>query len=600
MDGRVEVRPVIGRRVTATLVALALVAAGVVLGAAPSRAADAGTVSGTVRLAGAPAAAAAVSVTLRHYSYEYSGDHTDRQAATDASGTYRFDGVTAGFYDLYFDYLPGDAYADTWSTGGGGPRYTGRIQVGPEGRVVDVNLARGAAISGIVRDGAGRAVVGATVTAQFVPASGSVEFIPRTTVSGPGGAYRLSGLVAGTFSLGFSHPSFPFQGRGQDPLAGIPDRVTTLAGLTALRTDMTMYRATTVAVTLTCWVCQRYLSPDDYWVEIQRKVVGPRGIVSWQWAATAGAVYPYDSAWILDYSVGSSLVPGQYRAVARSTGWSGPSIHASSATVTIADGGSARLTMDMTRTPVNRDLNGDGRSDVGARASDGFFHIFQGNGKGGFAVNAPIYGGWGPYLSVFELNDFDSDGRNDLMARATDGSLYFFARDVRGWLPRRLIGTGWQRFTAVFSPGDVDRDGAVDILARDTDGTLYLYSGTGYGELQARRVVGTGWGSYTALFSPGDFDGDGQIDLLARAANGTLFLYPGDGGGGMLPPRAIGAGWQSFTALFPAGDFTGDGHPDVFARAANGALFLYPGNGSGGFLAKKQVGSGWQGFRVFD
>jgi hypothetical protein len=283
---------------------LSVVAAGLVLGSAPSDAVDGGAVTGTVRLAGALAPEGAVRVVLRNYTDGLS----DREVEIDASGAYRFDGVTPGGYDVFFDYLAGDAFADRWYSGGGGSLYGSRLAVDERGAVADVDLAKGGTIAGVVRAASGKAIPGVTVTATFASADFE-DRIARSAVSDASGSYRISGLTAGPFELSFTHPSYPYQVRGQDILAGIPVHVIVVAGATSTGANMTMYRASHVTASITCYSCTRDFGGD---VRIERQVVASNGVISWRDASSAS--FTGETLTSRDFAVDTNLVPGRYRA----------------------------------------------------------------------------------------------------------------------------------------------------------------------------------------------------------------------------------------------------------------------------------------------
>jgi stage II sporulation protein D len=148
------------------------------------------------------------------------------------------------------------------------------------------------------------------------------------------------------------------------------------------------------------------------------------------------------------------------------------------------------------------DFGGDGFSDLMARKPDGSLTLYSGNGAGGFrGVPAKIGTGWSSYTSVFSPGDFNGDGTSDVIARASGGLLYLYpGNGSGGWLPRRTIGQGWNSFSTLLSPGDFNGDAKSDLLARRTDGTLWLYAGNGAaGFLPPARVVGTGWNTFSKI-----------------------------------------------------------------------------------------------------
>jgi hypothetical protein len=148
------------------------------------------------------------------------------------------------------------------------------------------------------------------------------------------------------------------------------------------------------------------------------------------------------------------------------------------------------------------DFSGDGFSDLMARRADGTMALYTGNGSGGFRGAPTTIGtSWNGYTSVFSPGDFNGDGTSDVIARAADGLLYLYpGNGSGGWLPRRDLGHGWNNFSALLSPGDFNGDAKSDLLARASDGMLWLYAGNGAGGfLPPSRVVGSGWNVFSTI-----------------------------------------------------------------------------------------------------
>lgn len=143
------------------------------------------------------------------------------------------------------------------------------------------------------------------------------------------------------------------------------------------------------------------------------------------------------------------------------------------------------------------DFDGDGLSDLIARRSDGTLILHSGNGLGGFR-KAPrlIATGWGRFNVAVSPGDFNGDRKSDVIARTSEGLLYLYpGNGSGGWLQPRLIGRGFNVFSTITSAGDFNGDGKSDLFGQGRDGTLWLYAGSGTGALLARTAVGRGWNS---------------------------------------------------------------------------------------------------------
>jgi hypothetical protein len=153
-----------------------------------------------------------------------------------------------------------------------------------------------------------------------------------------------------------------------------------------------------------------------------------------------------------------------------------------------------------------RDWNGDGHPDILARTSDGKLLMYRGNGAGGFLqpTAQQIGSGWQGFSALLAPGDWNGDGRSDILGRTSDGKLLLYRGNGSGGFLQptaQQIGSGWQGFTALFGGGDFSGDGRPDILARDADGLLFVYRGDGRGGFVTgqRERIGSGWGSLGSL-----------------------------------------------------------------------------------------------------
>lgn len=302
------------------------------------------------------------------------------------------------------------------------------------------------------------------------------------------------------------------------------------------------------------------------------------------------------------------------------------------------------------------DLNGDGRSDLLSRRTDGTLWYYPGNGSGGYGSPTRVGGGWQIYNALIGVGNYDGDSRPDLLARHNDGSLWFYrGKGGASFEPRVLVGTsGWNQFSDVIGVGDLNVDGRRDLLASRPDGIVYLYPGRGTGRTAPRVRIADDWQSYDKLVAPQDFTGDGKTDVIATKPDGTLWLLRGTGrqptlGASFSGEQRIGvSGWQSFSQILgiwdnnrdgkqdllgiyadgglgfyegteftepegyksrvftrnsgwevynqmiTPGDFNGDGKADLIGRMADGTLWFIPGEGNGSYGSRMRIGHGWQ------
>jgi Phosphodiester glycosidase/FG-GAP-like repeat len=182
------------------------------------------------------------------------------------------------------------------------------------------------------------------------------------------------------------------------------------------------------------------------------------------------------------------------------------------------------------------DVNDDGRADVCARASAGMYCWLSDGSAFPDRIDGPAWSdtdGWDDVASwsTIRLVDVDGDGRSDLCGRSTDGfacalstgsgfgeaSATVSLSDASGW--------GDHSNYATIRMGDVDGDGDQDVCARADLGVYcWLYQDGSFAE----RIDGPTWSDdsgwsdhrYYTTIRLADVKGDGKADLCARAAAG--------------------------------------------------------------------------------
>ncbi|KRB44296.1 MULTISPECIES: SpoIID/LytB domain-containing protein [unclassified Terrabacter] len=186
----------------------------------------------------------------------------------------------------------------------------------------------------------------------------------------------------------------------------------------------------------------------------------------------------------------------------------------------------------------------DSLGDVVAIDAAGTAWYYPGLGRSG--LNAGRYQlatGWGSVNLVVPVGDWDGDGKTDIAARTTDGRLVLHRGDGTGRIvSSTTIGTGWGGLRQVTS-GEYDGDGRRDLVAvRATDGALVLYPGNGTGGFRPAVDIGaSGWNAMSAVRGIGDLTGDGRDDLLARrASDGKLLVYRVQAAARLTAPLAAG------------------------------------------------------------
>lgn len=249
------------------------------------------------------------------------------------------------------------------------------------------------------------------------------------------------------------------------------------------------------------------------------------------------------------------------------------------------------------------DINGDGKADICARYNTGV-RCFLSTGSGFSAgFDGPTLsndGGWNAtpaYYSTLKMADVNGDGKDDLCARGSAGFYCYMSQgnafsgrtaalaalnDANGFHEAEYYGT--------IRMGDINGDGRADVCARTKDGMrCWLSTGNGFGT----EVTGPAWRDsanwhrlpYWSTIRLADVDGDGRADLCARSSAGfRCHLSRGTSFGGAVSAEILtdASGWDdhdNFSTIQLA-DVNGDGKLDVCARA-NARVTCYPWNGNG-------------------
>jgi hypothetical protein len=197
------------------------------------------------------------------------------------------------------------------------------------------------------------------------------------------------------------------------------------------------------------------------------------------------------------------------------------------------------------------DYNGDGRSDVLLRNDNGQLTNWLGQADGTFFSNHQVASyvlpaGW----TTSATADFNGDGRSDLLLRNSDGRVTEWLGQSDGtflWNPAATyaLPTDWK----VEGAADINGDGRADLLLRNTgSGAVTDWLG------QADGTFFSNHGTLNAPLAPdwkvaqlGDFNGDGRADLLLRNDNGTITEWLGEANGGFTwntnAIYALDSGW---------------------------------------------------------
>ncbi|MFG2917511.1 FG-GAP repeat domain-containing protein [Kitasatospora sp. NPDC048298] len=240
------------------------------------------------------------------------------------------------------------------------------------------------------------------------------------------------------------------------------------------------------------------------------------------------------------------------------------------------------------------DFNGDGKADVAGKLSDGNLLLWTGNGNGTLNT-ASGYSMWpgNGFGQVSEMvaADFNGDGKTDIAGKLSDGNLLLWTGNGDGTLNTASGYSMWpdNGFKDVSSlvAGDFNGDGKADIAGKLSDGNLLLWLGNGNGTLDTKSGYSmwpdNGFGQVGEMVAA-DFNGDGKTDIAGKLSDGNLLLWLGNGNG-TLDTKSGYSMWpdNGFKAVdnLVADDFNGDGKADIAGKLSDGNLLLWTGNGDG-------------------
>ena len=183
-------------------------------------------------------------------------------------------------------------------------------------------------------------------------------------------------------------------------------------------------------------------------------------------------------------------------------------------------------------------------------------------------------------------HDFNGDGRSDILWRATNGDVYLWSFGAGLVHPGTDLGIVPTNYS-IAGTGDLNGDGKVDALWRSDTGDVYLWNSANGGIGTPGGLTGNDIGivplSYTVA-ALADFNGDGKADVLRRVDTGDVYLWNSSGGGigsvGGFNGIDLGIVPLSYQ-IAAAADFNGDGKADVLWRSDTGDVYLWNSTGGG-------------------
>jgi FG-GAP-like repeat len=224
------------------------------------------------------------------------------------------------------------------------------------------------------------------------------------------------------------------------------------------------------------------------------------------------------------------------------------------------------------------DFNGDGYADLLWRDNTGIVAIWEMNGTqilnptSAVVVNA---GSW----SVVGVGDFNGDTRSDILL--TDGNSNYAIWEMNGtqivnaanaYLAKVI---GW----SVVGVGDFNGDGRSDILWTDGSGNYAIWEMNGTQILNPTSAYFTQVTTNWKVVGIADFNGDGRSDILWEDQSSNYAIWEMNGLQITNPTSALVTNASGWTVV-GTGDYNGDGMSDILLTNGNGDYALWEMNGT--------------------
>ena len=235
----------------------------------------------------------------------------------------------------------------------------------------------------------------------------------------------------------------------------------------------------------------------------------------------------------------------------------------------------------------NGDFNGDGREDIVLRNDNGLFMNWLANSSGGFTNNYANAFYLDSTWSLIGVGDVNGDGRDDLIVRNTSGLMFDMLGQADGTFTNNYgnaayLDSSW----AAIATADVNGDGRDDVVFRNSSGLIMDMLGQANGGFTNNYVNAFFLDSSWQMVGTGDFNNDGREDLLFRnSGSGLTFNLLGQANGGFTNNYANAGYLDSGWTVQGVADVNGDGRDDIIWRHTNGTIFDWLGNADGSFTS---------------
>ncbi|MBM4084539.1 MAG: hypothetical protein FJ272_07095, partial [Planctomycetes bacterium] len=209
------------------------------------------------------------------------------------------------------------------------------------------------------------------------------------------------------------------------------------------------------------------------------------------------------------------------------------------------------------------DLDADGKPEIVVGSRDAFIYLLDAQGKLKWKFELPRYHGRAGALVVVFAADLDGDGKKEVIGGSDNWHFYVF--DAAGkflWryetVHRSTCGTA----------ADLDGDGKLEVIT----GTEYYWWPVL--SWDGKRKWGFSGGPTVNSVAAGDVDGDGKKEVVFGSADGCVYLVSHDG------KKRWGFDTGDEVSAVAVADVDGDGKADVLAGSKNFNVYAFRGDGS--------------------
>lgn len=182
------------------------------------------------------------------------------------------------------------------------------------------------------------------------------------------------------------------------------------------------------------------------------------------------------------------------------------------------------------------------------RNDNGTIVDWLGKADGSFVSNSAVANyalptNWLPAAS----GDFNGDGRSDIILRTSDGSLVEWLGQANGsFAYQSTASTSLPSSWVVEGAGDISGDGRADLILRNSSGVITEWLGSASGvfaPVSANYALDPAY----KVAQVGDYNGDGRADIVLRNSAGTLIEWLGQSDGSFAwnsnAVYAVGSDW---------------------------------------------------------